>query len=104
MNQPSALSSVVPVLPAAGRSPSEAARPVPSFMTLVSSCVVPLATSGSMTCLQPVLPILTGFLSLVVIDRIGLGGQYLPLAARVAYDAARVSGVASSEPSVTGDG
>ncbi len=84
-NQAALSSSAVPVLPAAGRPPSSLApRPVPFSMTPLSSSVVPLATSLLMTCLQLSVGSLIGFLSFVVIDRIGLGVQYLPSAARVA--------------------
>ncbi len=53
-------------------------------MTPFSSSVAPFATSGSMTCLQFFGASLIGFLSLVVMDRIGFGAQYSPFAARVA--------------------
>src|SRR5262245_28218635 len=73
-------------------------------MTLVSSSVAPLAMSGEMTCLHALGRSLSGFLSLVVIDRIGFGGQYLPLAARVAYGLARVRGVVVPAPRLTDAG
>ena len=45
--------SVVPVLPAAGAADAQLAPvPVPLSMTPLSSWLAPLATSGSMTCLQ----------------------------------------------------
>src|SRR6476469_4578264 len=68
-------------------------------MTPSRSWVAPLATSGSTTCLQVGVPILSGFLSAVVIDRIGFGGQYLPLLASVAYEDASVRGVTTPVPS-----
>ena len=91
--------SVVPVLPAAGRPPSSRAFvAVPSLIGDSSRLVTPRATSAFMTCLHA-----TG-LSLIclpfarVIDSIGLGGQYLPSAARVAKELASWSGEVESEP------
>ncbi len=70
-------------------------------MTPLSSWLAPLATSLLMTCLQLLPGSLICFLSFVVIDRSGLGTQYLPSAASVAYEAASVSGVVSLAPRVT---
>src|SRR5690349_15250291 len=52
-----------------------------------------------MTCSQAAGVSLTGLFLSLVIDRIGLGAQYLPLLARIAYELASVIGVTSPVPS-----
>src|SRR4029453_3555153 len=105
MNQDSVWPSVVPVLPAAGRPPASLAPvPVPWSITPSSSRGTPRATCSSLTCLHRVFGSATSFLSLVVIEMRGLGWQYFPSAASVAYDDAMVSGVTESEPRVIAEG
>src|SRR5665647_910398 len=73
-------------------------------MTALRILVTPLATSDSRTFRHGFLGSLSDVWSLVVMETTGMGGQYVPPEATVAYAEANVSGETLSEPRVVADG